>query len=409
MTSRSCSGRWADVLFPALVVLLFTSSAAAEEVAPRNTVHGFIQTWFTAYEQARDTRGLFQHPSGDEAADSVTGFSLSRARIGAGFGLYKGLSLDLQVRLDKPVGLLDFVLEYRVADWFAVQLGQRKVPGTWENLVPSDRLDFVTRGNISTWLADYSLSRTVHASSHFAGNRSYLRDLGLAFTGDVDLRIGSLRYLLMAGNGLGANLFISGAARKEFIIANGLQLFYGARVDVLDLFGVVSVGGHVTWNRHDDMVLNSGRVVLDLDRMSWSGDLRVVVPKTGLRLTGMLAGGSIDEDFDADGRGDLAYSGWEARALWDLSTFVRWFAPVPWLSEHHFEIGARFDRYLSQSNQDGPRTRQDDWTLGVSYAFRELVRLQVNYMWKDTRDPTFPDLGDDLLLICVQAGFRSMW
>ncbi len=384
-----------------------SSSAMAEEQDRGASISGYMQTLITVYEQAQDMEGLFQHPSGDEAANTVSGFSLHRARIGADIDIYRGLGVDVQVRLDKPVGLLNFYMRYSVADWFTVQLGQRKIPGPWENMAASNRLDFITRSNVSSWVADYSLSRSFHSSSHFAGNRSYLRDLGLAFTGDVDIRIGAFRYLLMVGNGLGANLFIGSTARKEFIIANAPQFFYGARVDLLDLFGVVSVGGHATWNRHDDIVINSGRTILDLDRMSWSGDLRVTVPKTGLRLVGMLAGGTIDEDFDANGQGDLAYSGWEARALWNLSEFVRWLTPVGWLAEHRFEVGGRFDRYLSQSNQSGPRNRQDDWTLGVGYAFRDLVRVQLNYMWKNTRDPSLPELDDDVLFLCIQAGFRS--
>jgi len=390
-----------------LAFLILSSAVTAEEQERGASVYGYMQTLITVYEQAEDMEGLYQHPSGDEAANSVSGLSLRRARIGADIDIYKGLGVDVQVRLEKPVGLLDFYMRYSVADWFAVQLGQRKIPGPWENLVASNRLDFITRSNVSSWTADYSLSRTVHASSHFSGNRSYLRDLGLAFTGDVDIRIGALRYLLMMGNGLGANLFIGAADRKEFIIANAPQFFYGARIDLLDLFKVVSLGGHVTRNRHDDMVINSGRTVVDLDRLSWSGDLRITVPKTGLRLVGMLAGGTIDEDFDANGEGDLAYSGWEARALWNLSEFVRWLTPVGWLAEHRFEVGGRFDRYLSQSNQSGPRTRQDDWTLGLSYAFRDLVRVQLNYTWKHTRDPSLPELDDDVLFICIQAGFRS--
>jgi opacity protein-like surface antigen len=388
-----------------LCLLLLSDAAVAAERSPRGSVYGYLQTWVTVWQQSEDMKGLIQHPSGHEAVEAVTGFSLRRARIGGAVRIWRGLGIDVQVRLDKPVGLLDFYVEYRVADWFAVQLGQRKVPGTWETMVPSNRLDFATRTAVSAWLADYSLSRTVHASSHFAGNRSYLRDLGLSLTGDVDLRIGTLRYLLTIGNGLGANLFISAAERKEFIIANAPQFFYGARLDLLDLFGVVSLGGHLTWNHHDNMVLNSGRVVLDLERLTGSGDLHLEIPWTGLRLSGMLAWGVIDEDFDADGRGDLAYSGWEARAIWDLSAFVSTMVRAPWLLHHRFELGGRFDRYLARTNQTGPRTRQDDWVLGVSYAFRDRVKIQLNYRWRETRDPGLPDLDDDLLLLSVQAAF----
>ena len=61
---------------------LWPASAGAMEVNEHLDVFGYAQIWLTVVEQMEDARGLFQHPSGDGAVDTATGFRLHKARVG---------------------------------------------------------------------------------------------------------------------------------------------------------------------------------------------------------------------------------------------------------------------------------------------------------------------------------------
>jgi len=388
-----------------LAIVLAAPAARAYEVNEALEVYGYMQMWVTLYEQMEDARGLYQHPSGNEATAATTGFSLSRLRVGARATLLRRIiELGLQVKLEDDPGVLDAWLAVKPWRWLGLQLGQFKIPGPYENLIDNRDLDFIERAAISSTMADYQLSRTPHPSSYFSGNRAYLRDLGAALKGEIDIRRGFLRYVLMVGNGLGANLFIGGATNKEFIITNKPQFFYGARLELADLFGIVSLGGHFSYNRHDNIVLQSGRVVYDIDRMSASGDLHVSIPWTGIRLGGLYAHGWVNDDFDGDGRADLTYYGYEARLLWDLTELSRIAGKAPVAGDHTFEVGVRFENTTQMFNESELWAKQNDWTFGMTYMFRKMIKVQVNYVLRRTDDPADPELDDDILFVNIQAG-----
>jgi len=249
-----------------------------------------------------------------------------------------------------------------------------------------------------------SLSRTTYPSSVFYGNKSWRRDAGVGLTGDIDVRVGTLRYLAVVSNGLGANLFVGGGS-AEFLLTNGPQFFYGARVDLLDLFGVARVGGHVCRNKHDNVVFNSGRMVYDLDRFSWSVDAGFQVPGTGVRAQGMYGAGRIDDDFDSDGRRDLAYSGGEARLIWRLDPLLAVLG-TGWSGEtHHLELAGRYDLEHRVADEAPGAIRKQTVTLGASYAYGETAAVRVNWVQRWTRDPSAPDLDDDAVLLDVTIGF----
>lgn len=378
--------------------------AAAHAINDQVEVFGYSQIWLTLYEQMEEAEGLFQHPSGDEAATNTSGFSLHRARLGTRVAVLDGLlRLSIQLRLEGDPGFLDASLSLHVARWLSIWIGQMKIPSTYENLTNTWQLDFIERATISTRLADYSLSRTTYASSLFYGVRSNLRDLGLALRGELELEPLTLRYHVMMGNGLGANLFIGGGTDKEYIITNNGQFFYGARLEAARILGAVTVGGHLSYNRHDDIVFNSGRVVYDLDRRSYSADLQLELPGTGLRLCGLYGAGVIDDDYDADGRTDLAYRGGEARVVWRLNPLLWALTGADFLETHLFELAFRYDGFSSEWNASGAPVREHTWTTGITYLLEPYLRVQLNWIVRVTDDPDNPDLDDDVLLLGVQG------
>jgi hypothetical protein len=275
-----------------LIALLFTwvcllsGQAQAYKVNDDLTAYAYMQSWLTLYEQVEDARGNRQNPSGDEAATASNGFSIYKARLGFNAktrdNLFGG---SFQVRLEKDAAILDAFGRFTPTDYVSIQVGQFKIPGPWENLVDDRDLDFAMRSKISTALADYSLTKTIYPSHEFAANNSYQRDTGIGIKGEADF-----------GNGLGANLYI-GNTNREYILTNKNEYFYGARLDVLDMFGVLSAGGHINHNKHRNMLYNSGRVVFDLDRLSYSWDARIKVPGTGLNPGFMFGDGQVKDDY----------------------------------------------------------------------------------------------------------------
>lgn len=396
-------GRAGGLLVASLICAL-SGSARAYEVSDQLRVDGHAQMWWTLYEQMEEARELYQRPSGDEAATATSGFSLYRARIGArSRWLDDFLELGIQLRLERAPAILDCYAAFRVADWLRIIAGQFKVPSSWETLESSRKLDFILRSRLSEYMVDYSLARTTYASSLFYGTYSYLRDFGIGLKGDVDVWLGNLRYFLMLGNGLGTGLYISGSIRKEYIITNAGQYFSGLRVELSDHGGIVTLGGHLNYNRHDNIVFNSGRTVYDLDRLSYAGDLRVEIPGTGVRIAGLVGRGKIDDDYDDNDRIDVLYDGWEARLVWRLNPLLRLLQDVPWLDDHLFELGARFDYFAEEWNQTGSTVTWETWTFGVTWLLGDMLKLQLNVMLRDTDDPSLPDLDDDIILLQLQG------
>ncbi len=388
----------------ALALLLAVPAARAYDVTDTLRVYGHAQFWFTVVEQMEEAEELYQFPSRDAAATYTTGFSINRARIGARqLVLDNRVSLNVQLRLEKSTSLLDLNIGLHLAPWLSLYIGQLKVPAPAEALTPASELDFIFRPRITESLVDFSLSRTTYPSSLFYSVHCYLRDMGLALKGTVDITFGRLGYFLMAGNGLGANQFISGRAKPEYILTNPGQLFYGLRLEAADLFYLLTIGGHAAVNWHDNMVFNSGRKVVDIKRIAASGDATLHLPGTGIRLRGLYGRGDIRDDYDDDGRIDLRYSGWECRLLWHLNPLLFRGMPDSFRQRHRFELGVRLAHYQQEWNESNQPVTQKDWVLAVTYQLDKLLKLQLNYMNKHTTDPAQPDLDDNLLLLQVQG------
>jgi len=381
--------------------------AAAYEIDEHLEVYGYSQAWLTVYEQMEEARGLFQHPSGDEATDVASGFRLHRARAGLRARVLDGLlGLDFQLKLEQGVEILDLALRLQPLDELRLLLGQFKIPSTRENRDDDQRLDFLLRSELSVALADYALSRTTYVSSLFYGNRSLTRDFGLGLVGELELGGHPLRAFFMLGNGLGGNLFVGGSTNREFLVSNRGQFFYALRLDVGAVPGWLELGGHASYNRHDDVVFNSGRVVLDLERLSWSADACLTLGPSGLRLVATYGQVFNLEDAFGDGKTDQSLEGWELRLVWRLNPLLVYLGLSDEVLAHHaFELAARYEEVSAEADESGMPSTRRNVTVGVSYLFREYLVVRFNAILHRTDEPFLPDLDDDAYILGVQASF----
>ena len=347
-------------------------------------IGGYVQVWWTAYEQLENES---RQVGGDLARQQASGFSLRRARVAFRDTLSSArVWWKIEALLEGSARLTDCFLAAQLAEGLVLRVGQMKIPSSYEAMAPTTWTDFVERATVSSRLVDWSLSRTPYTST-FTGNRAFLRDIGVAVVGDI----GPVRGIGMVGNGLGANLFVGGKQRGEFVHSNGFgDWMYALRVDT-DLLDWLTVGGHGLLNRHDDMLFNDERTVIDLDRRSWSADALVSLPH-GTRVRGLYAGGVVDDDFYRDGRKNYEYTGYEMKAMY-------------WLRPQQLEVGLRFDSYGYEFSESGNRTVQDNLTVGINRYWGGRNRLQVNYTWKKTEEASAPDLDDDILLANLQFAF----
>jgi len=349
-------------------------------------LEGYGQVWWTAHEAVEN--GLQQAGSGDRAAQAASGFSLRRVRLSIGDTLGSArLRYEVELLLEKSARLTDCYVAGQVAEGVELRVGQMKIPSTYEAMAPAAELDFAQPSTISGLIADWSLSRTPYIAT-FMGNRGYLRDVGAA----LQVQHRSLRALAMVSNGLGANLFVAGGQRKEFIKANGAgDMLYGLRLDAAVSDGV-QVGGHALLNRHEDMLFNDEKTVIDLERRSWSADLRATGLPAGLRLTALYAGGVVDDDYYRDDKSNYEYGGYELKAL-------RWIRPGA------LEAGVRLDRYEYEYSESGSTVTETAWTTGANWYLFGHLKVQTNYTWRATDEAYVPDLDDDVLLVNVQFSF----
>jgi len=384
---------------------LWSAAAAGYEISPNVAVTGNAQIWLTAYEQMEELEGLYQHPSGDEATTVTSGFRINTARVALKLQTdEQDLSLVTRLRLEDNPGLLDLYGQYQPAPWFGIRLGQFKVPSVYENLVYARHLDFVTRSRLASALADYGLSRTTHASSLFHGNRSFQRDLGLALQGELFGDVLPLRYFAMVGNGLGGGLFIGGNTKREYVIANSPgHWFYAGRLEVEPLPGVLTLGGHGSYNLHGDVVFNSGRTVLDVERFSASGDIQLMAEAVGLRGSAAFGGGDILDDWDDDGRIDFTYYGAEWRAFWCLNPALRALTGWPRTDDHRVELGFRYDILVSEQDESDAELRQSTYTPAITYHYLDIVKVQLNALLRRNEQPYQPELEDDAYVLAVQG------
>lgn len=349
--------------------------------------------WWTIREEVEN--GLHQAGSLDPADDTASGFNFRQGRLGLIFAVPDSrIAGLLRIRLEERTDVIDFWGAYRAASWLSISIGQMKIPATAEVLAPDHRNDFISRTTFGRYLGDYALARTPYISSIMAA-KSYQRDVGIALRGAVAPRSGSetpvLDYFLMIGNGFGGNRYVGGGQSSEFVYTNEFgEFYYGARLEVRPR-QTIAIGAHGSLNRHTDIALDARGPVFDLDRRVATINCALDLPR-GLRAGGFYGSGRM-EDYWSRQAYRYDYSGW---AGWLLAN------PIARL-----ELALRYDVMTTEFHQNGNRTRQRNWTCGVNYRPEPALRLQLNYLAKETVDGFEPDLADNLLYLNVQFEFSA--
>jgi len=370
--------------------LLFTvvtpsSSMGAGAGVPPTSIEANTSFWWILDEQAEN--GLLQGGSGDEAADRASGFNFKQGRLAFSFKSRGGrVETLLRLRLEERTDIIDFWGGYHPSSSVGFYIGQMKIPSTAEVLAADHALDFVSRSTFGQNVCDYSLSRTPYISSVMA-SKSYDRDLGMAVKGTLPgPGEAVLDYFIMAGNGIGANKYIGGDA-DEFVYTNRFgDYYYGMRLELAPI-PRLKLGGHASWNRHDDMALDKRGPVFDIDRSARSCDIGAVLPWRQ-RINGFYGSGVMKDYWDSIGY-RFDYSGW---GLWTMQ---------PLLGDR-IELGIRYDVFSTEFNSSGSVTDQNNWTFGVNFSPEKYLRLQLNYVVKDTVDDFEPDRDDNILFMNFQ-------
>jgi len=392
LKSPTISGWAFFVLFLALAPAL-----RAEENPDLPRISGYLQTWWTMYEQVKN--GIRQEGSLDPAYQEAFGFSLARARAALSQSfLDNSLGFKFEVKFEESVEPLEYYILYKPRPFLNLYLGQLKIPSTYEVLQSDSQLDFIFRTNISDRIADWSLSRDPinFDAASLIGIQTRSRDLGLALKGQFLEE--KLQYFLMMSNGLGANRFISGREKKGFFVSNGLgKLFYGLRLEAkpLSFFSTnqylspLTIGGHINYNYHPDMLYNDEKTVFDLNRVSYSGDLRAELPY-GLTFTGLYAGGKADDNYWGRGT-NYRYQGYELKLM-----------AKPFSEK--LEMGFRYDSYWYKTSHEFA-INQQKYTAGANYYPFKPIKIQLNYVYKETNDPDLDYQNGSLVYANFQVSF----
>ncbi len=376
------------------VIISTPLSATVHETrgtSPTFDMEATASFWWTIHEQAQN--GLTQPGSGDRADDHASGFAFRHGRIAFILGSSKGdLQLLLRIRLEERTDIVDFYGGWLPSQLFRIYIGQMKIPSTTEVLTAYNDLDFASRSTFGRKVGDYSMTRTPYISSVMAA-KSYDRDLGLALKGSWPPdRQWEVRWFLMASNGMGANRYIGGRENEEFLYTNSLgDMYYGGRIEVTPVQWVTA-GMHASSNQHDDVALGDRGPVIDIGRKVWSADIAIGHPNAP-RIYGFYGAGEMDDYFDAQ-QYLFDYSGWGLQGVWPML-------------KGRLELALRFDRFVSESGSDGNETIQDNWTAGINWSPLENLRLQLNYVSKDTANEFESDIDDNILYMNFQFYFDT--
>jgi len=107
----------------------------------------------------------------------------------------------------------------------------------------------------------------------------------------------------------------------------------------------------------------------------------------------MYGAGKVDDDYFYTAQEDLKYSGYEAKFL-------------VWLIHNRLQLSARYDIYTYKFLESGITTDQNNLAFGINFIPAHRVRLQLNYMFKETDNKIEPDLDDNILFLNFQYSFK---
>ncbi len=348
-------------------------------------ISGLLQLKWLMYEN-------MDPDNNDDDQVQSSGFAVRRARLVFDFYYPQSdLKGKIQVRFEDPVQLYDLIGIWQPRREFSLHMGQMKFPTVYEVFVSAGDLDFIERSQLARMIADYSLART-RCKSDLDNFRACNRDIGVGLKGRLDLgrEHDVLQYFVMAGNGLGANLDLGGSGASGDIKSEEAgAYFWAARLDFSPIQGLV-LGGHFNRNLHNDLVVDGNSY--DVDRMSWSGDVRLSLPG-GVRLTAMYGAGLVDDDNDGNGKTDYAYSGYEFSALWTLL-------------DEQLTLGARYDTIQWEIEESDDLSQWRDLTFAVNVTPTKPLIIRFNYIHREfVSDLSGDGDRDDILVMLFQLNF----
>ena len=121
-------------------------------------------------------QGMYQANLSDEGELTSNTFRMRRVRLSAEGTLYKGLTYKIQGDFSRSPMLVDAFVKYKVADAFAIQLGQFKTPFSLESPINPVNLEIFDYGEGIQKLVGYS---------DVCGVGGLGRDIGLMATGSL--------------------------------------------------------------------------------------------------------------------------------------------------------------------------------------------------------------------------------
>ncbi len=121
-------------------------------------------------------QGMYQANLNEEGELSSNTFRMRRVRLSVEGTLYKGLTYKIQGDFSRSPMLVDAYLKYKVADAFAIQLGQFKTPFSLESPINPVNLEIFDYGEGIQKLVGYS---------DVCGVGGLGRDIGLMATGSL--------------------------------------------------------------------------------------------------------------------------------------------------------------------------------------------------------------------------------
>ena len=121
-------------------------------------------------------QGMYQANLSDEGELTSNTFRMRRVRLSAEGTLYKGLTYKIQGDFSRSPMLVDAFVKYKVADAFAIQLGQFKTPFSLESPINPVNLEIFDYGEGIQKLVGYS---------DVCGVGGLGRDIGVMATGSL--------------------------------------------------------------------------------------------------------------------------------------------------------------------------------------------------------------------------------
>jgi hypothetical protein len=315
--------------------------ATAQELS----VGGYLQTWMILSQSQK-----IELAEGTEQYDTW-GFRIRRARISARARLNDTFSVNSLFEFaGRDRNMLDFNFTGNFSNSFNLTAGQFIPAGQMFDTgrLSSSVLLFYERPTISV-----ELSRAMRYDS--------FRDIGVMANG----KIGPVWYAAHVCNGLG-RYSSAGDVIYDRKFGQGL---YGARVDI-DLLPRVTVGGHYTVNRQDN-IIQTGIPPGTIDRTSFS--FRAAA--TDIPVPGLFAQFEYGNYTNAEGSSELTSDGWYVTAGYSVKPELM--------------ILGRYDTYMPDLPFTAFPPKENNITVGALYFIREgnreIFRIGLNYGYRDQK------------------------